>query len=158
MSNGDVRVWDGTVVTKDGLRYLRKAAKQPNIRWYAERGGLLCFFDEKTTSGRTVETKLFASTAQRLQDYDYDNPLGENWKAFTSLDEDLMATVLNFIREGDELRLEFGRGSHSTKATKENGLYGDSVRLLVLRGPKVHRFLLGVSICADNTARAIQST
>ena len=160
MRDSDFNVWDGTVVTNEGLKNLRKAVRNSSVRWYAERtagrAGILASVQESTPSGRVVQTTIFANTEHRLDNYG--PQLSVDWTAFGSIDSEAMVTVLAFIRAGDELKLVFGRDSHASETLKEANLHGDSVKLQVIRDTKVYRFILDVTISPDNSARLVRTS
>ncbi len=74
---------------------------------------------------------------------------------YTWHDRDLVATVAGVLRAGDHLRLTW-IGSNNNGYLKDAGLHADQVALVVPRGHKKLKFLLGVSVAQDNSARMIR--
>jgi hypothetical protein len=62
-------------------------------------------------------------------------------------------TVVQLLRSGDSLRLEFRTDDATNGYVKEAGLHADELYLRVERAGKRMYFLLDVSICPSNSAR-----
>jgi len=167
MSDEMIKVWDGNVVTSDGLKQLKKAARMASAQWYAyhEVGGraaLVCSMREHTPSGRSVETRLEAPCKSFLRQY---TRLTEteakfrSWTGYASIAPKVMSTILSAVlRTGDELELRFGRGAFDSELLTESGLVGDTLELYIVRG-KIKLplcFVLDVQISKDNSARMIK--
>jgi hypothetical protein len=72
-------------------------------------------------------------------------------------DLDTMRAVIDLVRPGDELILEWTAGGLSNQYVTNAGLNGDSVHVIIVRGGKrKYRLLIGTGTCPDNTARMCQ--
>ena len=64
------------------------------------------------------------------------------------------SSIINTLRVGDAIALQFYPDAHTTEALREVGFHGDAFNMLVYRkGQHVATFELRAVICADNTAR-----
>jgi hypothetical protein len=64
------------------------------------------------------------------------------------------SSIINTLRAGDAIALQFYPDSHTTQALREVGFHGDAFNMLVYRnGKHVATFELRSTICQDNSAR-----
>ena len=67
-----------------------------------------------------------------------------------------LASVLSLLRVGDKVGFQFYPDAHSTQNTREAGLHGDVLRLLIERGKQRLCFEVATSMCPENSARMCQ--
>lgn len=90
--------------------------------------------------------------------YDYRNE-GAKWSCVESVtfyrsQACQGSSIINTLRAGDGIALQFYPDAHTTEALKEAGFHGDTFNLLVYRkGNHVATFELRSVICQDNSAR-----
>lgn len=65
------------------------------------------------------------------------------------------ATIVRSLRVGDRLHLSW-IGANNNEYLTEAGLYADEVRLVATSDKSTRTWLLGYSVCADNSARMVR--
>lgn len=67
-------------------------------------------------------------------------------------------TFKNYLRKGDKIRLVYQPDHGTNGYVRAAGLHCDYLMCEVVRGEKITRFILDVSICPNNSARMLHPT
>jgi hypothetical protein len=70
--------------------------------------------------------------------------------------DDVLRSVVDTLRPGDVLHLDFRGDAHSNGITKPAGIHVDDVLLRVTRGNRQSTFLLNCQASLDNSARMVK--